>query len=293
MIEKTQSIFQKNAISIKIFIIFFLVILLLIPMEMIRSVMNERKTRQDEALTEISSKWGTSQVVMGPVVTIPYIRYDLNDKQERVNIEHEKFFMLPDILNIHAELIPEERSRGIFKVVVYRSVIKMTGNFTATDFDPGNGFLEIEWEKARVSLGVSDMKGISDSVKFLWNGQEQVSQPGVHVTNLFGSGFSIQNPTGLAEVQASNTFSIEINLNGSHNLSFAPVGRETNVSVQSSWTDPSFDGAFLPAERNVTQDGFTASWKILEFNRNYPQQWTQQRVSLNDSTIWCQPYTAC
>jgi inner membrane protein len=285
MIEKTQNIIQKNSVSIKIFIILFLVILLMIPMQMIRSVMNERQIRQEEALMEISSKWGSSQVVAGPVMTIPYTRYDLNDKMERVNVVKDRFFVLPAELNIHAEMIPETRSRGIFKVVVYRSVIKMTGSFSPQDTGQSNQQMDIEWEKARVSLGVSDMKGISDSVKFLWNGEEQVTQPGVHVTELFNSGFSIQNPAGWDSEQAGNTFTIEINLNGSRNLSFAPVGKETSVVIESSWTDPSFDGAFLPAERNVTQDGFTASWKILEFNRNYPQQWTQQHVSLNDSTF--------
>ena len=45
------------------------------------------------------------------------------------------------------------------------------------------------------------------------------------------------------------------------------------MQLASSWTTPSFDGAFLPDERTVTEDGFTADWRVLHLNRNYPQQW--------------------
>ncbi|NTW24203.1 MAG: cell envelope integrity protein CreD, partial [Lentimicrobium sp.] len=47
---------------------------------------------------------------------------------------------------------------------------------------------------------------------------------------------------------------------------------EMNVKLASSWNNPSFEGAFIPVEKNVNKDGFTATWKVLELNRNYGQQ---------------------
>jgi inner membrane protein len=44
-----------------------------------------------------------------------------------------------------------------------------------------------------------------------------------------------------------------------------------NVNLTSSWANPSFEGAFIPAEKSVTKNGFSAKWKILELNRNYGQ----------------------
>ena len=32
-------------------------------------------------------------------------------------------------------------------------------------------------------------------------------------------------------------------------------------------------GAFLPENRNIKEEGFSAEWKILDLNRNYPQLW--------------------
>jgi inner membrane protein len=171
MIDKAQSIFEKNAITIKVFIIGFLVLILMIPMEMIRSVMTERKSRQNEAFREVSSKWGSEQIIAGPVLTVPYTRYDINDKNERINVRQEKYFLLPGQLDIKAEMIPETRSRGIFRVVVYRSVIQLTGNFRIPELETGNSQIDVDWSKARISVGVTDMKGISDRVQFLFNGQ--------------------------------------------------------------------------------------------------------------------------
>jgi len=69
----------------------------------------------------------------------------------------------------------------------------------------------------------------------------------------------------------SNKFSFNLQLNGSRLLAFMPFASEMNVALKSTWANPSFEGAFIPANKQVTKKGFTASWKILELNRNYGQ----------------------
>jgi inner membrane protein len=78
-------------------------------------------------------------------------------------------------------------------------------------------------------------------------------------------------------------FKIDLSLRGSQNLYFIPVGKETYAGMSSPWDAPSFVGSFLPGNRTVNKDGFNASWKILHFNRNYPQQWTGQEQSFAKS----------
>jgi inner membrane protein len=46
--------------------------------------------------------------------------------------------------------------------------------------------------------------------------------------------------------------------------------------MKSSWNNPSFEGAFLPLSREITEDGFTAQWKVNYFNRSYPQEWKEK-----------------
>ena len=52
---------------------------------------------------------------------------------------------------------------------------------------------------------------------------------------------------------------------------FAPFGQTTTVSLTSDCTTPSFTGYYLPDERQVTDTGFQAEWKVLAINRDYPQ----------------------
>jgi inner membrane protein len=54
-------------------------------------------------------------------------------------------------------------------------------------------------------------------------------------------------------------------------LSFLPFASEMNVDLKSTWANPSFEGAFIPSDKNINKQGFTAKWKILELNRNYGQ----------------------
>ncbi|MBT8218258.1 MAG: cell envelope integrity protein CreD, partial [Bacteroidia bacterium] len=68
-------------------------------------------------------------------------------------------------------------------------------------------------------------------------------------------------------------FEYSIQLKGSNDLQFTPLGKTTAIQLQSSWPDPSFTGNFLPDERTVTEQGFEASWKVLHLNRNFPQRW--------------------
>jgi inner membrane protein len=46
------------------------------------------------------------------------------------------------------------------------------------------------------------------------------------------------------------------------------------VNVSSPWGNPSFVGSTLPTRRSVETGAFSAEWKVLHLNRNFPQQWT-------------------
>jgi inner membrane protein len=52
------------------------------------------------------------------------------------------------------------------------------------------------------------------------------------------------------------------------------VARETRRVAASNWPHPSFSGAFLPDERQVTGHGFTAAWKIPHLARSVPEAWS-------------------
>ena len=66
---------------------------------------------------------------------------------------------------------------------------------------------------------------------------------------------------------------------------FVPAGKVTTVKAASSWPDPSFAGSYLPDLRTVKDSGFSADWKVLYLNRNYPQQWKNDVHEMDGSAF--------
>lgn len=261
-----------NSVSLKIIVIGFLVLALLVPKSMISSLISERSARKSEVIRELSDKWGGDQTVSGPVLTIPYKKaYENKDGELRYTVEIMNF--LPEKLAIKGKIIPEVRYRSIYKAVLYNADIEISGAFPKPDFaDSGIEPKNIIWSGAAVSLGISDMKGIKESIEAKIGNAEKVMNPGVISTKIINSG--VGSRLNLDGSETLIPFSFKLNLNGSQNLDFMPLGKITTVALESSWANPSFTGAFLPEKRTITDNGFSAEWKVFHLNRNYPQKWS-------------------
>ena len=287
MTTKEVSFFEKlnhrlrNSISIKMISIGILILILLIPATMIQSLINERQSTSEAAINEVSSKWGNEQVITGPVVIIPYKTTTKNSQNEYISTTDYAYF-LPNKLNIKGEIFPQKRKRGIYEIIVYNARLEVSGTLPKPDFSewsiPEN---DINWKDAFISIGIPDMRGIKDNI-ILHCGDENISlNSGIEANALMTSGVSARIPAeGLSE---GKEFSFKININGSKSLKFVPLGKETKVSLKSPWENPSFDGAFLPDNRIVNNKGFSAEWKILDLNRNYPQKWHSSSYNIYDS----------
>jgi inner membrane protein len=128
------------------------------------------------------------------------------------------------------------------------------------------------------------LRGIEKQIKLRWNGEYFNFNPGVTTNDVVQNG--INSPISINLMDSTDyNFSFSLDLKGSQLLYFTPVGKVTDVNMTSSWKNPSFDGAFLPDTRKVTNKGFTANWNILNLNRNYPQAWTGSKFSLNESAF--------
>jgi len=264
---------QKSgySLTIKMLLIGTLVIILLIPTFMIQFLISERKTRNEEAKTEISSVWGAIQTVSGPVISVPV------KKKKIINyetiIEFGYAHILPEELKVKGEVIPERRHRSIYEVVVYAANLSFSGFFKSTEFknwrvEEG----ELLWDKAIVSFGIPDMRGIKENIELNWNGNKYLFNPGIPTADIFNSGISIELDLSNIEDEKIE-FNFDLSLNGSEKLNFIPIGKNTVVDIKSPWSNPSFQGAFLPDDHKITNKDFTAHWKVLHLNRNFPQKW--------------------
>lgn len=261
----------KNSIGLKLFVITILMLLLLIPSSMIKSIIYERESLSNQAIVEVSNKWAGSQQICGPILSIPLI-YEYNNKDEKY--ETTKYLhILPEELNINGNISPETLKRGIYEIVVYKSKLKINGKFIINkDFDKNN-LKEIKYDQAFLTTGISDLRGIEDQIILNWNKQKLNVTPGSKISDLIYSGVTIKLPNLESTVNKPIDFSFSLNLQGSQNLNFIPLGSTTHVNIESNWPFPSFSGNFLPDNRDVTDNGFKADWKVLQLNRNFPQSW--------------------
>lgn len=279
----------KNNIYLKIAAIFVIGLLLLIPTAMIENLIFERESTQKEAISEVSGKWGNEQTLTGPFISIPYFKYvnefSKKDSVKKVVKLKEYIHILPTELNINGKINPEKRTRGIYEVVVYNSNLKISGNFS--DFNLNKFDIpikDIQFDKAFLSLGINDLRGIEKQVVLNWNKEKKSFNPGIISDDIIKSG--INSTVNISEKDSLiYSFSFDLNLKGSQLLYFTPTGKITDVTITSPWQTPSFNGAFLPDSRSVSNTGFLANWNILHLNRNYPQSWIGSSYNIDNSNF--------
>jgi len=83
--------------------------------------------------------------------------------------------------------------------------------------------------------------------------------------------YHIDLPT-LAVKPDQYAFKLQLKLNGSGRLYFAPLGKDSLIEINAPWPDPSFQGNWLPTSREVNEEGFSSQWQIPYLGRNFPQQ---------------------
>jgi inner membrane protein len=274
---------KRESILLRLLIISGIIILLVIPLIMIQSLINERQSYRDQVVKEVSDSWASVQKVAGPVLTIKNkkIREDDQDKKSFSNVNYH---LLPENLLIESTVYPETRYRGIYETTLYKTDIRITGYFDFTKFE-NLKYEEIISEAVEkyVSFNISDLKGIEDNIFFKWNGVNEQVNSGLKNNNYFERGLS-----SAIEINNNNkkySFEFIVHLKGSQRLEFLPLGKNTTVKMKSTWINPSFMGEFLPTTRNLSSEGFNAEWKINQFNRNYPQYWTNGSYNLLSSSF--------
>jgi len=268
-------IWERNALSAKMIIIAVLAMLLLIPATMIGNLIHEREGRKAEVTREIGSKWGQEQTVSGPVIRIPYLEKIANS-EGRETVCRRNIYLLPETLDITAGVDSSTRYRGIYEAVVYSSAIRMQGRFDLNLLaQSGVAYDDILFKEATIMLGMTDMKGVRDQIVASVNGEALELNPGMQGQAV---GCSVGAPLQDLRTMEDLTFDFAINLNGNGQLRFVPVGKVTRLEMTSPWNSPSFNGSFLPVEREIAANGFRAVWKVLHFNRDLPQVWTGRPV---------------
>ncbi|WP_321283797.1 cell envelope integrity protein CreD [uncultured Vibrio sp.] len=278
----------RGSQMVKIVMIGILMLLLQVPISKIDDVISERQMRSNEAASEIATKWGRQQNIVGPIITVPFERKTVVQEKNnesgvvgnREVIVHEQAHFLAEELCIEAQTDTTVRHRGIFERPVYRAGVTLSGRFNKPDFSR----LDVEpsrifWERATLTVLIADPRTISNQATLSWNEQPLAFQPGTN--EILGSGQGIQVSLKDHLQEESFSFSCQLNLQGSGGLFFAPMGGTTKADITSNWPHPSFQGDWLPIEHDIDGKSFRANWQITALGRQHGQQWVG-RSRIND-----------
>jgi len=269
----------QSSVLAKVAGLFFLLLLLCIPLGEIDSINRARGESQREAADELAATYAGRQTMVGPLLLVPYVERwmePLRDAQGKVIGQEPRskemaHVVFPDKLHIEGTMAPQERYRGIFKIPFYTLNAALTGSFTA--FDPkavphSESDSSIEFKAPFIAFNVSDLRGL-DGSPAMTVGSETLRfkqrVPGLADGAWFADGIHAPlTGTALSAWQASTpiAFEMKLGLVGQDTLSIAPIAEETTAHLTSPWAHPSFGGRFLAAERSVTPQGFDAHWRV-------------------------------
>jgi inner membrane protein len=257
----------------------FLALLMLIPLAHVSGLIDERQQSEQHARNSIAERWGGEQRVGGPVLVVPVRTTRATDKGWGAVEVRE--YALPEKLFFETQMTPELRRYRIYETPVYTAAISVHGHFSAASIRAlslaGD---EVLWHHALLRVPVSDVRGIRQLSPLKLDGKETPFAPSTTGHDEI-SAAEVAWPMDPESLPDSIPFSFEMRLAGTESLRFLPLARQTDVSAAATWKDPSFSGAFLPAQHNVAADGFQATWQVLDLNRNYAQQGALGSLSLD------------
>ena len=271
---------DKGKLFFKAVIIFVMAFFLWIPTNLIRDVINERESRQKEAIEEVSSKWAGRQTITGPLLMVPYIE----TSNGLVNQKKSAWFMA-DQLDISSSVSPQKRHRGIYDIVVYQGDISITAKFNDIKFKELNvAPTNLLWSEAKLLLQISDLsRGINEEIFIKWKDSSFLCQPWAETNEKIGDALYAAVPLKAEDADTQNVFTVKFSLHGSQQLMFSPAARETKIEMKGNWPDPSFTGIKIPETPNPPDSGIDVKWKYL--NRNNPMVWNDQFINLQTSAM--------
>ena len=262
----------KNSLPLKIALMGVLALLMLIPLAMIQGLVHERQNAADSSRDEVAASWGRAQTLTGPVLRFVY-DLEVADAKGQKTVKEETDTVYPRSLDYDIDISTQTLHRSIYDVMVYGSEVVVTGDFVIP-----SGYGKKDLKDMSVCMGLSDLRGIEGSVDITLGGETYSFHSGssgyIDGNKMAVRQSNLSEPVGLdkglMDGKTAVPFRLTYRVKGSSSLMVRPYGETTEVKMRSDCPDPSFTGDFLPSDRSVTEDGFTARWSVSEINRGNP-----------------------
>lgn len=284
---------MKHPLFIKLLGLAAIVLLLMVGLGLIEDVVRDRQRYRSMTAQSVADSLAGPQTLMGPMIHSACVEswdVETGKGEERRMVEQRREFLLtamPEQLKLRTGAAMEERARGLHKVNTFNLKSHITAQWGAL----GSLQPQSTMKGSRMHCGapilmvaVGDARGIRMAQVTLGE-QALALKPGTfHPTYTRGLHASLpESVRGRAE---GLTATLDLELVGTERLSIVPLGGSTEVQMTSGWPHPSFSGRFLPSEREVTKDGFTAQWRLSSLATTAQQDITNsKRICVNGQDI--------
>lgn len=276
---------NRNPLLSKVAVIGLLMLLLAVPLLMVRGLIEERSAHRAEAETEVARAHAGQQVLVGPVLQVPYtenytrtvfVNGDAMQTREEPMVAHRTKLYFPQQMDTRSQLGTETRWRGIFPVTVFNSRHDSTGHFAWVPPQPQEPGGQITLGQPRLLVGLSDLRGLLSPPQLTLGGVPLNVGPATN-TDKLPARLPLAAPFDAAVLQPGKriAFSLGMEVAGTGQMGWVPLADANTVKLSSNWPHPSFDGDFLPRARTVTAQGFEASWSVPSLSTRAQQTFLQ------------------
>ncbi|WP_243444747.1 cell envelope integrity protein CreD [Sphingosinicella humi] len=245
-------------------------LVLAIPLFSVWLLVYDRQSQSETARASIAEGWGGPQQVAGPLLVIPYRATVTETVTEggrpvvRSRQVWQELTLSPEVADIQTAIRPERRRRSIYEAVVYEAAMSGKARFAMPEDLSrfGVAVADMALDRAELRFGVSDPRGLfGQPPRVSVGGRPLRLQPGGGTPATGGSGFfAWLDAAPLTGAPIIVDFAYDFRGNGW--LSLAPHAGDTRWRVTSPWPHPSFQGGFLPVDRSVSEQGFTATYQV-------------------------------
>jgi inner membrane protein len=256
-------------LPLKLLLVVAMTIAIMIPLWLIRGTISERQGYRAQAVDSIARSYAGPQALSGPVLVVPYVETvaveEKNDKGEVIRTVKREgasgaWTYFPSRLEVRGRLIPATRRLGLHEVRVYELQATAEAAFSADIPADENPELPRRLGQPWLSYGIADVRGLAGTPRL------RIDRADVELHEGFGSRDAGGVHTRLAAPDAGTTLrlnaSLDIALGGTESLALVPLARSNDFRLESTWPHPRFGGNFLPGQRQVSGNGFTAEWEV-------------------------------
>lgn len=286
--------------GVKFIMIGIISVALLVPLLLVWGLTEERAQRARDVSNRISHGWGGDQAINGPYIAVPFEVLNSREVDGRTVVERvtQWALVMPETLDVTADLSTEERRLSIYTLPVYNGALSLKGRFGPSIMQDLAQFGGTpDFERAVLVLNINDITGIrSDAGVKIDNGEVRAFDPGMRQISAMGSSSmdsyaapqssaGVHRPIERSLIEKGFAFEIALSLNGSRSFAVAPAGQTTTFSAKANWPHPGFEGLFLPEEKTITATDFTAKWTIPYLARGIDRVATGPTLPLSGSMM--------